>query len=101
MSLVIIASTLMTLTLAAPPEPTPTAQPLPTVPSAPTAPSAPTERPGEIGERPTERADDAARYAELEQKTPAKVGEFRGGSAVIFVSTGAAIVLIVLLILLI
>ena len=97
MSFAIIASTFMALTFAAPPEPTPSATPAPTAPAAPLSQAAgEAERGGQ-----TSRGEDAARYAELEQKTPDKVGDFRGGSAVIYVSTGATIVLIVLLILLI
>jgi len=44
-------------------------------------------------------ADDIARYAELEQKTPDKVSDFQGGSVAVYVSTGAAIVLVVVLLL--
>ena len=41
--------------------------------------------------------DDAARYAEMEAKTPAKVKDFQGGDGVVYVSTGAAIVILVVL----
>jgi len=43
--------------------------------------------------------EEIAGYAELEQKTPAEVSEFRGGSVAVYVSTGAAIVLVVVLLL--
>src|SRR5690349_14939426 len=49
----------------------------------------------------TQASTDAARYAAMEKEASPKVEDFRGGSAVIYISTGAAIVIIVLLILLI
>lgn len=97
MSFAILLSTLIsTATFGAPPPPEATAP----TPTAPIAYEGQAGRALVTGEQ-TPTSADAARYAELEQKTPQKVTEFRGGSAVIYVSTGAAIVLIVLLILLI
>jgi hypothetical protein len=74
----------------------------PVVMAAPNAPVAAqhTERASTVATRSTPVADDAARYAAMEQQQP-KAADFKGGDTVVIaMSSGAVIVAVVLLVLL-